>query len=341
MTNPGFRMKFRARWLAAVCASVIWGTAWAEVSEVRITKQFGVGFLPLMVMEDQKLVEKQSKAGGLPEVKGVFMTLSNPAAMNDGLLSGQIDFGTNGPPAVITIWARTRGSGNEVKGVAGMVLTPMWLNTNNPAIKSIRDFTEKDKIAITAVKVSIPAIIMQMAALKEWGKDSYARLDPLTVSMSHPDGMAAFLSKRDITAHFTSPPFMYRELEQPGVHRILSSDDVMGGPTTFSNLYSTSRFHDANPRTYKAVLAAFIEAIELINKDRKQAAEIYLRVSGDKKSTVAEIQKQLEDPNLVFTATPRNIQKYADFMFEVGSIKTRAASWKDIYFPGIHHLPGN
>lgn len=329
------------KWALAACAALLCGAAHAEVSEVRITKQFGVGFLPLMVMEDQKLVEKQSKAAGLPEVKGVFMTLSNPAAMNDGLLSGQIDYGTNGPPAVITIWARTKGSANEIKGVAGMVLTPMWLNVNNPAVKSIRDFTEKDKIAVTAVKVSIPAIIMQMAAMKEWGRENFAKLDVLTVSMSHPDGMAAFLSKRDITAHFTSPPFMYRELEQPGVHRIMSSDDVMGGPTTFSNLYSTSKFHDANPRVYKAVLAAFTEAVDLINKDKKLGAEIYLRVSGDKKSTVAEIQKQLEDPNIVFTTTPRNIQKYADFMFEVGSIKTKAASWKDIYFPEIHHLPGN
>ncbi len=329
------------KWALAACAALLCGAAQAEVSEVRITKQFGVGFLPLMVMEDQKLVEKQSKAAGLPEVKGVFMTLNNPAAMNDGLLSGQIDYGTNGPPAVITIWARTKGSANEIKGVAGMVLTPMWLNVNNPAVKSIRDFTEKDKIAVTAVKVSIPAIIMQMAAMKEWGRENFAKLDVLTVSMSHPDGMAAFLSKRDITAHFTSPPFMYRELEQAGVHRIMSSDDVMGGPTTFSNLYSTSKFHDANPRAYKAVLAAFTEAVDLINKDKKLGAEIYLRISGDKKSTVAEIQKQLEDPNIVFTTTPRNIQKYADFMFEVGSIKTKAASWKDIYFPEIHNLPGN
>jgi NitT/TauT family transport system substrate-binding protein len=217
----------------------------------------------------------------------------------------------------------------------------MWLNVNNPNIKSIRDLTEKDKIAVTAVKVSIPAIILQMAALKEWGKDSYAKFDPLTVSMSHPDGMAAFLSKRDITGHFTSPPFMYKELEQPGIHRILSSDDVMGGPTTFSNLYSTSKFRDANPRTFKAVLAAFSEAIDLINRDKKAAAEIYLKMSGDRKSTVADIQKQIEDPNMLFTTTPRNIQKYADFMFEVGSIKNKAGSWKDIYFPEIHHLPGS
>lgn len=333
----------KSKWLLGVLGAAIacGSVSAAEVSEVRITKQYGIGFLPLMVMENQKLVEKQAKAAGLGEVKGVYLTLSNPAAMNDGLLSGQIDYGTNGPPAIITIWARTKGTGNEVKGVAGMINLPMWLNVNRPELKSLRDFTEKDKIAITAVKVSIPAIIMQMAAMKEWGKENYARLDPFTVSMSHPDGMAAFLSKKDISAHFTSPPFMYEELKYPGVHKILSSDDVMGGPTTFSNLYSTSKFREANPRTFKAVLAAFSEAIDFINKDKRAAAEIYLKVSGDKKSAVADIQKQLEDPNMVFTTTPRNIQKYADFMYEVGSIKVKASSWKDIYFPEVHNLPGS
>ena len=97
----------------------------------------------------------------------------------------------------------------------------------------------------------------------------------------------------------------------------------------------------SNPRVYKAVLAAFTEAIDVINKDKKRAAEIYLRISGDKKSTVAEIQKDLEDPNLVFTTTPKNIQKYADFMFDVGTIKTKVSSWKDVYLPEVHHLPGN
>ncbi|MBI3938266.1 MAG: ABC transporter substrate-binding protein [Betaproteobacteria bacterium] len=330
---------------AALALGVITGSgsfnAAAEVSEVKITKQYGLGFLPLMVMEANKLVEKHAKATGLGEVKGVFMTLSNPAAMNDGLLSGHIDFGTNGPPAVITIWSRTRGTGNEVKGAAAMIQVPMWLNVNRPELKNIRDFTEHDKIAMTAIKVSIPAIILQMAASKEWGKQNYTRLDPFTVSMSHPDGMAAFLSKKEITAHFTSPPFMYLELEKPGVRRIMSSDDVMGGPTTFSNLYSTSRFREANPRTYRAVLAAFTEAIGFINKNKRAAAEIYLKISGDKKNSLADIQKQLEDPNMLFTTTPRNITKYAEFMHGVGSIKHRPASWKDIYFPEIHHLPGS
>ena len=83
------------------------------------------------------------------------------------------------------------------------------------------------------------------------------------------------------------------------------------------------------------------EAVALINKDKKWASQVYLDVSGDKKSTLAEIQKQLEDVNIQFTTTPRNVQKYADFMFEAGYIKTRPASWKDLYFPEIHDQAGS
>jgi NitT/TauT family transport system substrate-binding protein len=217
----------------------------------------------------------------------------------------------------------------------------MWLNVNKPELKSIRDFTDKDKIAVTSVKVSIPAILLQMAALKEWGPGNEHKLDRLTVSMSHPEALAAFLSKRDITAHFTSPPFMYREAQAPGVHRILSSDDLLGGPATFTSLYSSSAFHNRNPRTYKQALEAFNEALEFIKSNPKGAIEIYQRLSGDKTSTAAELEEQLKDPNLVFTATPRGVQRYADFMFQLGSIKQKASSWKDIFFDEIDEADGS
>ncbi|MDB5764573.1 MAG: putative transporter, periplasmic substrate-binding protein [Herminiimonas sp.] len=335
-------MKFDRRlFIAAACAVLGCSSALAEVNQVRIVKLYGLAFVPLMVMEDQKLVEKHAKAAGLGDVKGVYLTLSNPSTVNESLLSGNADIGSNGPPSVLTIWSRTKGTGNEIKGMAGTFTSPMWLNVTNPAIKSIRDFTEKDKIAVSSVKVSIPAIIMQMAAAKEWGKENYAKLDAISVSMAHPDGLAAFLSKRDITAHFTSPPYMYRELEQPGVHRILNSDDVMGGKSSFSLIYSSSKFHDNNPRTYKAVLAAFTEAIDFINKDKKAAAETYLKISGDKTISLADVQKQLEDPNLVFTTSPYGVKKFADFMFDTGSIKHKPNSWKDVFFPEIYNVPGS
>jgi NitT/TauT family transport system substrate-binding protein len=100
--------------------------------------------------------------------------------------------------------------------------------------------------------------------------------------MSHFDGMAALLARKEITMHLTSPPVQYLELEQAGIIAFFSSDDVLGGKTTFSNIFSSSKFRNANPRTFKAVLAAFTEAVELINKDRPRAAQIYLDVSADK-----------------------------------------------------------
>lgn len=237
----------------------------AETSEVRIVKQIGLGFLPIMVMEHEKLIEKHTGAAGLGDVKGVYATTVGPAVMNDAMLAGRIDIGTNGPTSIILIWSRTRGTDNEIKGMAAMITSPMWLNSNNPRIKTIRDIAPTDRIAVPGIKTSNQAMVLQMAAGKEWGKDHSGRLDAQTVAMSHFDGMAALLSRKEITLHLTSPPVMYLELEQPGIHRVLNSDDVLGGPITFSNIFSSSKFRNANPRTYRAALAAFTEAIALIN----------------------------------------------------------------------------
>ena len=325
----------------ALAASSFAFPAAAETNEVRIVKQSGLGFLPIMVMEHGKLIEKHARAGGLGDVKGVYATTVGPAVMNDAMLAGRIDIGTNGPTSIILIWARTRGTDNEIKGMAAMITSPMWLNTSKPNIKSVRDIGPDDRIAVPGIKTSNQAMVLQIATAQAFGKEQFDKFTAQTVAMSHFDGMAALLSKKEITLHLTSPPVQYLEVEQPGIHRVLNSDDVLGGPTTFSNVFSSSKFRNANPRTYKAALAAFTEAVALINKDKKWAAQVYLDVSGDKKSTVADILKQLEDVNIVFTTTPKNVQKYADFMFDAGYIKTRAASWKDLYFPEVHDQPGS
>lgn len=312
-----------------------------EVSEIKITRQFGLAFVPLMVMEHEKLIEKHAQKLGLPGLKAVFPQLQSTQGINDALLAGQVDFAPNGAPSLLTIWSRTRGTPNEVRGVIGINQIPFWLNVNRPEIKSIRDFTEKDKIVVTAIKVSVPAIILQMAAEKEWGRENYAKLDSLTVSMSHPDGMVAFLSKREITAHFTSPPFMHQELKYPGIRRLMSSDDVLGGPTVGSIMMTTSKFREANPRAFQTFVAATMEAIDFVNSDKRRAAEIYLKISGDKKNSVDEIERQLKDPNFAFIATPRNFMKYAEFMHRIGTLKVLPSSWKDVFFPEIHKMPGS
>ncbi len=241
----------------------------AEVSEIRIpTGAGGVGFLPLLVMEKHQLIEKYAK------VKVHWINIGGPAVMNDALLSGSADFITAGPPAFITLWDRTVTSA-KIKGVAAMSSMPMYLNTRADHLKKLDDVTEKDKIAVTAIKVSIPSIIMQMYAKQKYGQP--ARFDRFTVTMTHPDAVIALLAGSSaVDAHFTSPPFAQREKKDPRVRTIMLSDDVMGGSTTFTMVSTTTKFRDQNPKVYAAVLQAIDEANQMIAPDNKSAADLLL-----------------------------------------------------------------
>lgn len=314
------------------------GDVQAEVSEVRIARQFGLAHLPLIVMEEKRLIESNAEKLGLKGLKATYHKLASTGGINEALLAGQLEFAPNGAPSLLTIWDKTKGTNNEVRGLVPVNEFTFFLNVNRPGLNSIRDLTDKDRIAVSAVRVSVPAILLQMAALKEWG--DHTRLDRLTVSMSHPDGMAALLTRREITGHFTSPPYMHQELEKPGITRMLTSDDILGGATVGTILFGTSRFVNANPKASKAVVEAVKEAVNYINANKREAAELYLRTSGDK-SSVDEIVRQLTDPGLTFIATPRNFMTYARFMHQIGTTKNLPASWKDAFFPLIHDLPGS
>jgi NitT/TauT family transport system substrate-binding protein len=313
----------------------------AEVDVVKIPKGAGgVGFLPLIVMEEKKLVEQEAQKTGL-KLGAEYIRFGGPSVVNDMLLSGAAHFAPAGPPAFITLWDRTRAN-MRVKGVAAMTSIPMYLNTKAPHLKSLKDLTANDKIAVTAVKVSIPAIIMQMQAIKESGKAGYAKYDPYTVSLTHPDGVIALLSgKTEITAHFTSPPFHQRERKDPAVRTITTSNEIMGGPSTFTMLYAPSKFHEENPKAYAAVLKALQAAIDFINADKKAAANVFLASSEGKGWKFDDIMEILNDPDIRFTTSPESVMKYANFMAEVGSIKVRPSTWQEMFFPEIHGVPGN
>ena len=324
---------------AASSLALLAAPAYAELGEIHVSRQYGISYLPLMIMEDQKLIEKHAKAEGV-DVKVDWSKFASGAVMNDALLSGNLQFASGGVGPFTTLWAKTRGN-IEVKGVSAINSMPLYLVTNNPNVRTIKDFTEKDKIALPAVKVSIQAVTLQMAAEKAFGAGQQNKLDHLTVSMSHPDAETALLSGgSEITAHLGSPPFQYQELEHKGMHRVLNSYDVLGGPATFNVVWTTAKFHDENPKIYAAFVAALDDATAQINQDKKKAAETYLRISKDKDS-LDDILKMLNDPEIKYTTTPNNTMKYVDFMYKVGSIKVKPESWKEMYFPNAQKLSGS
>lgn len=339
-----FKITLRGSMLA-IAGALLLGSAtttpaMAEVKEVRLAQQFGIGYLPLQMMREYKLIEKAAKKLGLGDVKVTWARFSGGAAMNDALLSGNVDFASGGVGPLLTIWDKSKGNLN-VKGVAALNTMPLYLNTNNPKVKTLKDFTANDKIALPSVKVSVQARTLQMAAEQAFGPGKYDVLDKWTVSMKHPDGVAALLSGNSgITAHFTSPPFMYQELRDPKVHKIISSYDVLGGPSTFNAVWARAVFRNDNPKMYKAVVNALKKSMEMINADKDAAAKVYIKQTHSKLS-LKFIEKIVNDPEISFTIVPRNTMKYAKFMYKVGALNTKAKSWKDYFFPEIHGLSGS
>jgi NitT/TauT family transport system substrate-binding protein len=328
--------------LAAGAALATLATAaLAEAPEIRFARQFSMGYLQFNVMEHHRLLEKHAKAAGIPEVKVVWATFNSPAAMNDALLSGSVDIVSGGVPGLLTIWARTRGTAAAVKGIAAFSSQPVLLNTRNPNVRTIADFTGQDKIALPAVKVSLQAMMLQMAAAKQWGQANFAKLDPNTVGMSPPDATVAMLSgSGDITSNFSVPPFQYQQLDKAGIHTVLNSYDVFGGPHTFTVAWTSSQFRDKNPALYKALIAAFREATEMLNKDVKEAAQLWID-NVKSKLPVEKVADIASGKQVKWTMVPEYTVKYAEFMHSVGTIKTKPASWKDLFFPEIHELPGS
>jgi NitT/TauT family transport system substrate-binding protein len=328
---------------AALCVVAAFGlpvAASAEVKEVQIARGFAIPHLPIMIMEHDKLLEKHALAVGLGEIRVTYSTIGGGSVMNDSLISGALSFGVGGPPPMLTLWDKTR-SGIRVKGVCAEATMPLLLNTRNPNLKTVKDLTERDKIAVGAVKVSIQARLLQMAAAKAFGDAEFARFDALTVGMNSPDASAALRSGAgEINTNFSLPPFQYAELKVPGIHTLASSNDIMGGPHTFTMVHATSTFHDANPKTFQAFLAAIKEAIAIINRDKNGVARIYLEMTNSKEA-VADIVAILDDPLVQFTMTPVGTMKFADFMYRIEALKNKPNSWQDYFFEEIHNLPGS
>ncbi|MYM23495.1 ABC transporter substrate-binding protein [Duganella sp. FT135W] len=320
------------RLTAAVLAlSLAAATPAQAEGRIRIAEQFGVVYLLLNVAQDQQLIEKQGKKLGV-DITVERLQLSGGSAVNDALLSGAIDIAGAGVGPLLTIWDRTNGKQN-VKGVASLGSFPYYLVSTNPKVKSIADLSEKDRIALPAVTVSVQSRILQYAAAKQWGEKEFARLDKFTQTLPHPDAAAAVIAGgTEINGHFGNPPFQEQELAaNPNARIILNSYDVLGGPSSATVLYATEKFRNENPKTYRAFTAALAEAAQYIAKNPEGAADTYLRISKAKVDREL-LLKIIKNPQVNFSVAPQNTYGLAQFLYRVGAIKKQPASWRDYFF---------
>jgi NitT/TauT family transport system substrate-binding protein len=328
---------------AAFAFTALTASGPSAAQEIRFAEQFGLLYLPMQVVIHEKLIEKHAAKAGLSGVTGKMIKLSGGAAVNQALLSGNVEFASGGVGPLLTIWDKTHGTEDHVKAAVDLAKMPLKLLTNDPKVQKFEDYlkVEDHKIATPSIS-SIQAVTLRMHAAKLWGEGNSKKLDALLVNMNHPTAVAATLSGgQTVKSHFSTLPFSYQQLKSGKMRLILNSYDVLGGPHSIVSLYGTTKWVKANPKLYKVVLDAYEEAFKLIDADRGRAAQVYVDFTKSKLD-VADVKAMISDKNeMDYGPAPKGTMQYARFMHKDGAINNLPSSWKDYFHESAHGLDGN
>jgi NitT/TauT family transport system substrate-binding protein len=308
---------------------------------VIIVQQRGLMYLPVDMMVTGGVLQQEATKLGLGKVEATARALSGPAAITDALLSGSAQYGAAALPSLMTLWDKTHGTPNEVRAVGTMSNGAMVLYTINPNVKTIADFTEKDRIAVPSVRISFNAMMLEMAAEKLWNDPH--RLDHLTVGLGHADAVAALSAgygSATVTAHIAVQPFTDRGLKLPGAHVVADSREVFGGPLTQVSLLATKQTRDKNQTLFKAVGNALETSIKMCNADKDAAAVLWKKAQNASES-IDELRALLDDPGFEFTSQPHRIAYFAAFLKRIGSMKAEVSSWKELFWETAYDQQGD
>ncbi|HOP73966.1 MAG TPA: ABC transporter substrate-binding protein [Bacillota bacterium] len=291
---------------------------YASRPELKIAGQFGLVYAPLMIAEKLQIFQKHG-------LTPIWKEYGSGAAVRESLISGDADVGFMGIPPFLIGWDK----GCDWKVSMGFVVVPVGLVTNDPRIKSLKDFKPADKIAVPSPG-SVQHILLSMAAKKELGNPT--ALDQNLIALPHPDAAASLISKRGIVAHFTTPPYLFEELEQSGFH--LVTDDVRAFGTRFSFNVGvvTSKFHNRRSAHYRAFVNAIEESMAWINQNTKKAAEL---LAPEFKLSPEKTYKYMTWPGMEYTTRALGLMGFAKFMKEAGYIKKVPADVKEIIWENV------
>ncbi len=343
MSDTLFIRKIGAAAMGGLVALAVAQPALAETNEVRFAQQFGLLYLPMHVVVDKKMVQAWAKDAGLGDIKVTMHRFSGGAAVNQALLSKNVDFAAGGVGPLLKLWDKTKGRLN-VKAMTTLSAMPLKLNTNDPKIKKLEDYVglSDHKISTPSVKVSIQAVVLQMAAAKKWGQDNAFKLDPMTVSMKHPSAMAALLAGgQAVKSHFATLPTSFAEIKSGKVHTVISSYDVLGGEHSTVAMYNTEEWKNTNPKLYTCVWQSYRKAMAWINDNKKDAAGLFHRFTKSKLK-IEDIEGMVTNTKEIhYSLQPALTMEFAKFMHSIGAIKNMPESWKDYYWENNYDQSGS
>jgi NitT/TauT family transport system substrate-binding protein len=312
----------------------------ADSAPLRLLRPADLSALPLFVMEHEHLIERTAEAMGLGTLKVTWSTAASDDTI-EALAAGQADLVFADPVPFLIAADAGAGTPAEIRAIGAVAQRPYVLVTRNSAIRTIRDFTAADRIALPAPKISGPAVMLEMAAAQEWGIEQFDKLNRLTVARTDAAAAAALMSpKPDISTHFSRSPQADIELSDPAMHRIMDSFDI-AGPHSTAVLVVTARFRGANRELIKAILSALQQADDFIKRSPGAAAEIFGSMSKDPAIPLEDLSDMIGDPDLAYTAAPTGMMRLADFLHRTGRLKRRPGSWQELFVPEARDLAGN
>jgi NitT/TauT family transport system substrate-binding protein len=276
----------------------------------------------------------------LPGLRVRHVPLRSAIVSTDALLAGQLDVVTGTTTSLLVLWDKTNGDVRSVSALGGQVLT---LVTRNPEIRAITDFGPNDRIAVPSVRQGPHSLVIGLALDQALGPGSHGKLDAIQVQSGHADAVTMLLNpSHEVNSHFSTLPYVDTELKSvsPKIHPVLTSLEVLGGPTTIISAYATKRFVEANPIKTAALAAALDQANEVIAKDRASAARSYIAITGERfaPEVLAEL---LTREGVLYSGTPKRTMVIARQMALTGLIHRTPSDWRDFHYPFLHDRTGS
>ncbi|MGH2828153.1 MAG: ABC transporter substrate-binding protein [Actinomycetota bacterium] len=294
-------------------------TEGGDPSELALAIQPGMSYAPLIIIRDKGWLEDE-----LPDTKITWQVLDSGSAIRDGMVAGDLHVGAGG----IGPFLVGRDAGIDWKLLSGLNEMDLWLMAEDSGISGLDDFASGDKIAMPAPD-SIQAVVLKKGAEEELG--DAAALDENIVAMDHPTGFQALLSGQ-IAGHLTSPPFQFDE-EKEGAEPILTSFDLFGNHT-FNSVFVQQEFYDQNTEAMETLNDLIGQAIDMINENPQEAAEILAADSGGKPDAKT-YEDYLGREGVAYTQEVSGYETFGEFMAEIELIQEPPGPESEYSFPTI------
>jgi NitT/TauT family transport system substrate-binding protein len=303
---------------ASACGGTASSSSSSAPASFTIAYQPGLGSVTLIILKLQKTLDKQ-----FPQTNIQWKILNSGASVREAMIANQAQLGSLGLPPFLVGWDR----GFNWKVLVSTSRADIWMVARDPRIRTLKDFTPSDKIAVVAPD-SQQAILIRKAAQEQLG-NAHA-LDRNLISLSSADGEQA-LRTGQIAAHFSGSPFQEREVADGG-HIVLHSNDVFG--LVGAGLITLApNFYNQYPNFVKKLYQDILDATAFAKANHEQAAQYLAQDQGGGGGTAAQFKTLLDNPGFVFDTTPSGLIAYATFMQSIGLISKVPGSVRDLEVP--------